>query len=94
MKAFCNKRYTNDTSLSKYIWGIKTKHQKNASSKWSIVKRVPGYSNITKKSLLCLHEKLEINYPHPEELLNKRSELVSKCWHVNKYLLNNYKAND
>ena len=54
-----------------------------------------AYSNITKKCLLCLHEKLEtVNYPHPEELLNKRSELVSKCRHVNKYLLNNYKANN
>ena len=54
-----------------------------------------AYSNITKKCLLCLHEKLEtVNYLHPEELLNKRSELVSKCRHVNKYLLNNYKANN
>ena len=39
---------------------------------------------MTKKCLLCLHEKLEIvNYPHPEELLNKRSELeVSACEQV------------
>ena len=64
------------------------------SFKWSIVKRLSAYSDITKKYLLCLHEKLEIvNYPHPEELLNKRSELVSKCRHANKYLLKNYKAN-
>ena len=54
-----------------------------------------AYSNITKKCLLCLHGKPETaNYPHPKELLNKRSELVSKCRHANKYLLNNYKAND
>ena len=38
---------------------------------------------------LCFHGKLKIvNYPHPEELLNKSSELVSKCGHANKYLLN------
>ena len=56
--------------------------------KWSIVKSVPGYSNITKKCLLCLYEKLEIiNNPNQEELLNKRSELISKCRHLNKYLL-------
>ena len=30
------------------------------SLKWSMVKSVPGYSNITKKCLLCLYEKLEI----------------------------------
>ena len=35
--------------------------------------------NVSKKCLLCLHEKLEmINYPRPEELLNKRCELISK----------------
>ena len=95
MKSFCDKRYTNDTSLSKYIWEIKEKHQESPSLKWSIVKRVPAYSNITKKCLLCLHKKLEIvNYRYSKELLNKRSELVSKCWHGNKYLLNNCKAND
>ena len=60
---------------------------------WCIAKKIPPYSNISKKCLLCLHEKLEIiNYPQPEELLNKRSELISKCWHVNKFLLRNYKA--
>ena len=94
-KSFRNKRYTNDTSLSKYIWEIKEKHQKNPSLKWSIVKKVPTYSNITKKCVLRLHKKLEIfNYPHPKKLLNKRSELVSKCWHGNMYLLNNYKPKD
>ena len=95
MKSFCDKRHTNDTSLSKYIREIKEKCQENPSLKWSIVKGVPAYSNITKKCLLCLHEKLEIvNYPYSEELLKKCSELVSKCWHGNKYLLNNCKAND
>ena len=94
-KSFRNKRYTNDTSRSKYIWEIKEKHQENPSLKWSVVKTVPAYSNIVKKCLLRLHEKLEIvHYPHPEELLNKRSELVSKCRHARTYLSNNYKAND
>ena len=79
-------------SLPKYIWEIKERQQENSSLKWSIVKRVPAYSNITKKCLLCLHEKLEIgNFLNPEGLLNKRSELVSKCLHTKKY---NYKANN
>ena len=44
---------------------------------------------------LCLHEKFKIlAYPNQNDLLNKRSELVSKCCHVNKNLLSNYKAND
>ena len=60
-----------------------------------IVKSVPVYSNISKRCMLCLHGKFEIsNYSDQEELLNKRSEHVSKCRHVNKFLLSNYKSND
>ena len=58
--------------------------------KWSLVKSVPSYSNIYKKCLLCLNEKLEIvNFKDQDHLLNKCSELISKCRHANKYLLRN-----
>ena len=93
--SFKNREKANDTTLSKYVWEVKDKYKETPSLKWSIVKSVPGYSNITKKCLLCLYEKLEIiNYPNQEELLSKPSELLSKCCHVNKYLLSNYKSND
>ena len=63
--------------------------------KWSKVKSVPSYSNISKNCLLCLQEKLQIvNFEDQDHLLNKRSELISKCRHANKYLLRNYKTND
>ena len=63
--------------------------------KWYIVKSVPSYSNIRKSCMSCLHEKFEIlTYPNQDELLNKRSELVSKYCPINKYLLSNYKIND
>ena len=63
--------------------------------KWLIVKSVPSYSNISKKCLLCLHKKVEIvNFEDQDHLLNKGSELISKCRHANKYLLRNHKAND
>ena len=74
---------------------MKDKYDITPNLKWSIIKTVPGYSNISKRCMLCLHEKYEIlNYPDQEELLNKRSELVSKCRHINKFLLSNYKSND
>ena len=93
--SFKNRGKANDTTLSKYIWEVKDKYKETPSLKWSFVKSASGYSNITKKCLLCLHEKLEIiNYPNQEELLNKRSELILKCCDVNKYLLSNYKRND
>ena len=54
---------------------MKDKHNISPNLMWCIVKSVPGYSNISKRCMLCLHEKYEIlNYPDQEELLNKRSE--------------------
>ena len=42
-----------------------------------------------------IFEKLEIiNFEDQDDLLNKRSKLISKCRRANKYLLCNYKAND
>ena len=35
-----------------------------------------------------------ITYPDQEKLLNKRSELISKCRHENKFLLKYYDSND
>ena len=53
------------------------------------------FKYIQKKCLLCLHEKFKIViFEDQDHLLNKRSELISKCRHTNKYLLRNYKAND
>ena len=94
-KSFRYLSYANKTTLCKYVWEIKDKYNKMPSLKWSVVKSVPEYSNISKRCLLCLHEKFEIvNYPNQKELLNKQSELISKCRHANKYLLTNYKSND
>ena len=58
--SFRNKRYSKDTTLSKYIWEIKKEYNEMPTLKWSIVKSVLLYSNISKKCLLCLHKKLEI----------------------------------
>ena len=91
-KSFRNRKYVNETSLSKYIWEMK---DISPNLMWFIVKSVPDYSNISRRCMLCLHEKYEIlNYPDQVEFLNKRSELVSKCRHVNKFFLSNYKSND
>ena len=97
ISSFKNETQMNKTTLAKYGWEQKQRHTITPTLKWYIVKSVPSYSNITKSCMLCLHEKFEIlTYPNQDELLNKRSELVSKCRHINKYkyLLSNYKAND
>ena len=78
-KSFNNETSANDTTLSKYIWELKETSNLSPTLVWSIAKKVPPYSNISKKCLLCLNKKLEIiNYPRPDELLNKRSKIMSK----------------
>ena len=92
--SFRNEKRKNDTALSKYIWDVNSKNE-NPELKWSIIKKIPAYSNITKKCALCLHEKLTIvTHNNEKVLLNKNNELISKCRHENKFLLKNYKTND
>ena len=94
-QSFKGKKHKNESALSSYIWDLKENYNQIPKLIWSIDRFAPGYSNISKKCLLCLHEKLLIlNYHNPVELLNKRSELMGKCRHENKSLLSNYKGND
>ena len=91
-KSFKDKKHKNDTAL---LWDLKENHNQIPKLTCSIVRFAPGYSNISKRCLLCLHEKLLIiNYHSPAELLNKRSELMAKCHHENKFLLSNYNGNN
>ena len=90
-KSFRHEKYKNSTVLSNYIWELKKVPGEIPVLTWSIEKSIPAYSNTSKRCPLCLYEKLYIvTYETPLELLNKRSELISKCRHENKYLLSNY----
>ena len=63
--------------------------------KWEVLRTAKAYFNITKRCFLCLHEKLAIiTYPYPDELLNRRSELVTECRHEKKSLLKNSNSKD
>ena len=67
----------------------------DAIEKWSIEKNVPAYSNISKRYLLFLCEKLAIiTSKDQDNFLNKRSKVMNKCRHENKFLLSNNKSND
>ena len=82
----------NDTALSTFLWELKKSTKETPKLTWSVLKFVPAYSNISKRCLLCLNEKLLIaTYPDQKQLLNKRSELIAKCRHENKFLC---KTND
>ena len=82
-KSFKDKKYANETELSKYIWDLKEK-ERVFTIKWEFWKRVATYTIRTRPYNLCLEEKLFILKADKRTLLNKRSELVSKCRHQNK----------
>ena len=97
--SFTHKRYSNKTrdipTRQRYMWHLKNVSSKTPNLKWSVLRWVPTYSNISKKCLLCFYEKQEIvTYQNQKELLNKKSELLCKCCHANKFLLKNYTGND
>ena len=83
--SFRNENYANSTTLSSYVWKIKKTKKETPTLVWELMRTAVPYTNITKWCSLCLHEKLAIlMYPNQGELLNKRSELVSKCRHQHK----------
>ena len=89
-KSFNNKKYHNETELSKYVWSLKNA-DKTPSVQWSILKTIKSPLS-SHSCLLCLTEKLHIiNSFDDANLLNKRSEFISKCRHSNKFTLNSVK---
>ena len=93
--SFKHKSYSNKTTLSNYMCHLKSVSSETPNLKWFVLRCVPQYSNIPKKCLLCLHEKLKIvTYQNQKKLLNKRSELLCKSCHVNNFPLKNYIGHD
>lgn len=92
-KTFTNRRKEGDSELSKEIWRIKDAGGTPEVS-WRILKKARSYNPQSKKCLLCLTEKLAIAEHKEGDLLNKRSEIVAKCRHLNKYCLSQIDSND
>ena len=81
-----NRNYENSTTLSKEYWKLKDNNG-NPSVTWRIVRHKRAYTPETNNCRLCLHGKYEIaNYPG-RNLINKRTEIISKCRHRRKFLL-------
>ena len=76
------------TTLSKHIWSLKDKNI-NYNIQWEIIKRARAYKGKPSRCNLCLAEKICILRSTSNSLLNKRSELISKCRHENKFYASN-----
>ena len=58
--SFEQNRYSYKTTFSGYMLRLKSGSSKTPNLKWSILRCVPPYSNISKKCLFCLYKRLEI----------------------------------
>ena len=85
-KAFNHPQYKKDTTLSKEVWDIKNRGG-TYDIAWRFIRQHPGYNPVNGKCALCLSEKLEILEHKQNNLLNKKSEIVSTCRHRTKYML-------
>ena len=86
--AFKNEKSGHQTALSRHIWKLK-KAGKNFDIKWRIKARAPTYKSGSHKCMLCLKEKSAISLCPPKQLINKRTELLSKCIHRFNFELRN-----
>ena len=90
--SFKYKSKANSTESSKHFWEMNEKKGiEKPIMHWSVIDHVKPYQNGFKRCNLCLKEKYHI-LKSPFNLINKRSDLASKCRHENKLYLVNYKA--
>ena len=85
-KSINNIKYQNETELSKYIWQLKRSNRPH-KIKWGIIKKIPACKPGQRRCGLYFEEKLLILKGRNKNILNKRSELFSKCRHVTKHYL-------
>ena len=85
-----NKVHEKETEHSKHVWKLKDKGE-DFTIKWSVAAKASSYTCGSKRCDLCLTEKLLIAKADPRTPLNKRSEIVSKCRHRNKFTLKRFR---
>ena len=78
--------YKNDTELSKEFWKIKRRNSV-PQIKWRILRKCSRFNRSSLRCNLCLNEKLEIALFKGNNILNRRTEPISKCRHINKRTL-------
>ena len=91
-KAFCNQHYKNYTKFSRHIWDLK-----NAGIHYNITWRIAAYASAyrcgTIRCDLCITKKDIKARASQNNLFSKRTEIISKCQHKNKFTLQKIKKN-
>ena len=75
--------YKNDTEFSKEFWKIKRRNSV-PKIKWRILKKCSRFNSSLLRCKVCVNGKPETALIKGNNILNRRTELTSKCRHVNK----------
>ena len=92
-KSFNHRNRKSDTELSNEFWRIKD-NKYSTDITWDILGRHQAYNTSRKRYSLWLNEKLKIALRRNNNMLNKRTEILNKCRHKNKYALISYDSKD
>ena len=87
LQSIRHEKHETATELSKKYWEIK-RGGHEPYIVWKIVKQVDTYKGGQPICNLCLAEKYYIIRDRGRNLLNSRTEILSKCRHRKKFLLN------
>ena len=84
--------HQSDTELSNELLSIKNDYTPNITRE--ILRKHKMYNPTTRRYFLSLNQKLKIAKYKGHNLLNKRSEIINKCRHRNKFVLALYDSKD
>ena len=79
--------------LSTYVWNVKENSHKQPQVNFKIKKNILSYRPEIEKCNLCIGEKKEIILADENKIINRNDEILTKCRHRNKYLLQNWIQN-
>ena len=86
IKSCRHEKHQSDIGLSNELSSIKNNNY-TPNIKWEILRKHQTYNPNTERCSLCLNEKLEIARYKGHSLLNKRSQIINKYRHRNKFAL-------
>ena len=85
-KSFNHRNCRSDTELSNNFWKIKDNKTQRKHNMGDF-RQTPTYNTTSKRCSLCLNEKLKIALHRNNNMLNRRTEILNKGRHKNKYAL-------
>ena len=88
-KSFNHRNCKSDIELSNEFWKIKD-NKRSADITSVILGRHQAHNTSSKRCLLFLNEKLKTALHRNINMLNKRTDILNKCRHKNKYALISY----